>query len=111
MALPRARRCPRNGMPGCITWWTRRRKPARAIPGRRRMSPTSLPCRPAIGSGGGRNGGGFRDRRRRDPLMRGNVIEAVMGAVVLVVAAVFLFFAYNTSQVRAVSGYEVWANF
>ncbi|HEX6442581.1 MAG TPA: outer membrane lipid asymmetry maintenance protein MlaD [Stellaceae bacterium] len=43
--------------------------------------------------------------------MRGNVIEAVMGAVVLVVAAVFLFFAYNTSQVRAVSGYEVWANF
>ena len=43
--------------------------------------------------------------------MRGNVIEAVMGAVVLVVAAVFLLFAYNTSQVRAVSGYEVWANF
>jgi phospholipid/cholesterol/gamma-HCH transport system substrate-binding protein len=43
--------------------------------------------------------------------MRGNVIEAVMGAVVLVVAAVFLLFAYNTSQVRAISGYEVWANF
>jgi phospholipid/cholesterol/gamma-HCH transport system substrate-binding protein len=43
--------------------------------------------------------------------MRGNVIEAVMGAVVLVVAAVFLFFAYSTSQVRAVSGYEVKANF
>jgi phospholipid/cholesterol/gamma-HCH transport system substrate-binding protein len=43
--------------------------------------------------------------------MRGNVIEAVMGAVVLVVAAVFLFFAYNTSQVRAVSGYELTASF
>jgi phospholipid/cholesterol/gamma-HCH transport system substrate-binding protein len=43
--------------------------------------------------------------------MRGNVIEAVMGAVVLVVAAVFLFFAYSTSQVRAVSGYELSANF
>ena len=43
--------------------------------------------------------------------MRGNVIEAVMGAVVLVVAAVFLFFAYNTSQLRAVSGYELTASF
>jgi phospholipid/cholesterol/gamma-HCH transport system substrate-binding protein len=43
--------------------------------------------------------------------MRGNVIETVMGAVVLVVAAVFLFFAYSTSQFRSVSGYEVGANF
>jgi phospholipid/cholesterol/gamma-HCH transport system substrate-binding protein len=43
--------------------------------------------------------------------MRGNVIETVMGAVVLVVAAVFLFFAYSTSQFRSVSGYEVTANF
>jgi phospholipid/cholesterol/gamma-HCH transport system substrate-binding protein len=43
--------------------------------------------------------------------MRGNVIEAVMGAVVLVVAAVFLFFAYSTSQLRAVQGYEVTAEF
>ena len=34
-----------------------------------------------------------------------------MGAVVLAVAAFFLFFAYSTSQVRAVSGYEVWASF
>jgi len=43
--------------------------------------------------------------------MRGNVIEAVMGAVVLIVAALFLFFAYSTSQVRAVQGYEVTAQF
>jgi phospholipid/cholesterol/gamma-HCH transport system substrate-binding protein len=43
--------------------------------------------------------------------MTGNVIESVMGAVVLVVAALFLFFAYSTSQVRAVQGYEVWAQF
>jgi phospholipid/cholesterol/gamma-HCH transport system substrate-binding protein len=43
--------------------------------------------------------------------MRGNVIEAVMGAVVLIVAALFLFFAYSTSQVRAVQGYEVSAQF
>ena len=43
--------------------------------------------------------------------MSGNVIETVMGAVVLVVAALFLFFAYTTSQVRAVAGYEVSAQF
>jgi phospholipid/cholesterol/gamma-HCH transport system substrate-binding protein len=44
--------------------------------------------------------------------MRGNVIEIVIGAVVLVVAALFLVFAYQTSQSRTVSGgYEVSANF
>jgi phospholipid/cholesterol/gamma-HCH transport system substrate-binding protein len=43
--------------------------------------------------------------------MRGNVIETVMGAVVLVVAALFLFFAYSTSQLRSVPGYELTANF
>src|SRR5256714_4600714 len=34
-----------------------------------------------------------------------------MGAVVLVVAALFLFFAFNTSQLRAVPGYELVADF
>ena len=43
--------------------------------------------------------------------MSGNVIETVMGAVVLVVAALFLFFAYTTSQLRAVEGYPVTAQF
>ena len=43
--------------------------------------------------------------------MTGNVIETVMGGVVLVVAALFLFFAYSTSQVRAVQGYQVSAQF
>ncbi|MBV9017659.1 MAG: outer membrane lipid asymmetry maintenance protein MlaD [Alphaproteobacteria bacterium] len=43
--------------------------------------------------------------------MRGNLLETVMGAVVLLVAALFLFFAYNTSQLRAVPGYELSANF
>ena len=43
--------------------------------------------------------------------MRGNVIETVMGAVVLVVAAVFLLFAYKTSQLRAVTGYPLTAEF
>ncbi len=34
-----------------------------------------------------------------------------MGAVVLVAAAFFLYFAYSTSQFRAVEGYEVSARF
>jgi phospholipid/cholesterol/gamma-HCH transport system substrate-binding protein len=57
---------------------------------------------------------GFVLRRagRRNRRMRGNVIETVMGAVVLVIAAVFLFFAYSTSQVGAVTGgYPVTAQF
>ncbi len=43
--------------------------------------------------------------------MRGNIIETVMGAVVLVVAALFLLFAYKTSQLRAVTGYPLTAEF
>jgi phospholipid/cholesterol/gamma-HCH transport system substrate-binding protein len=43
--------------------------------------------------------------------MRGNVIETVMGAVVLIVAALFLFCAYNTSQLRSIKGYELTADF
>jgi phospholipid/cholesterol/gamma-HCH transport system substrate-binding protein len=43
--------------------------------------------------------------------MRGNVIETVMGAVVLVAAALFLFFAYSTSQLRSVPGYQLTAQF
>jgi phospholipid/cholesterol/gamma-HCH transport system substrate-binding protein len=40
-----------------------------------------------------------------------NAIETMMGAVVLIVAALFLFFAYTTSQVSAVSGYDLTARF
>src|SRR5215469_7352846 len=47
----------------------------------------------------------------REKQMTGNMIETVMGAVVLAVAAFFLFFAYTTSQVRAVQGYQVTAQF
>jgi phospholipid/cholesterol/gamma-HCH transport system substrate-binding protein len=43
--------------------------------------------------------------------MSRNVIETVMGAVVLLVAALFLFFAYRTSQIHASRGYEVTARF
>ena len=43
--------------------------------------------------------------------MRGNVIETVMGAVVILVAALFLVFAYKTSQLRSVAGYLVSADF
>lgn len=44
-------------------------------------------------------------------MMKRNAVETVMGGVVLVVAALFLFFAYTTSEVRAVSGYELTARF
>ena len=40
-----------------------------------------------------------------------NAIETVMGAAVLLVAAMFLYFAYNTAQIKAVTGYEVSARF
>jgi phospholipid/cholesterol/gamma-HCH transport system substrate-binding protein len=43
--------------------------------------------------------------------MKRNAVETVMGAIVLIVAAVFLFFAYTTSEVGAVSGYDLTARF
>jgi phospholipid/cholesterol/gamma-HCH transport system substrate-binding protein len=43
--------------------------------------------------------------------MSRNAAETVMGALVLVVAAVFLYFAYTTAQISAVQGYELIARF
>jgi phospholipid/cholesterol/gamma-HCH transport system substrate-binding protein len=43
--------------------------------------------------------------------MRRNVIETVMGAVVLLVAALFVYFAYTTAQVHSAPGYPVTATF
>lgn len=43
--------------------------------------------------------------------MSRNAVETVMGALVLVVAAVFLYFAYTTSQVSSVQGYDLNAKF
>jgi phospholipid/cholesterol/gamma-HCH transport system substrate-binding protein len=43
--------------------------------------------------------------------MRRNVIETVLGGVVLVAAGVFLAFAYKSADLRKVQGYEVTANF
>ena len=40
-----------------------------------------------------------------------NAVETMMGAVVLVVAALFLYFAYTTSQVKAGGGYSLTARF
>ena len=40
-----------------------------------------------------------------------NLIETVMGAVVILVAAGFLFFAYSTANVGAVEGYHLLAKF
>ncbi|MEQ9815728.1 MAG: outer membrane lipid asymmetry maintenance protein MlaD [Azospirillaceae bacterium] len=43
--------------------------------------------------------------------MSRNVIETVMGAVVLAVAGFFFFFAYSSTDVGSVSGYQVVARF
>jgi phospholipid/cholesterol/gamma-HCH transport system substrate-binding protein len=43
--------------------------------------------------------------------MKTNLLEVIMGAVVLVVCAVFVIFAYSSSQWKAVQGYEVIAKF
>lgn len=43
--------------------------------------------------------------------MGGNLVETLIGAVVLAVAAVFLVFAYNRADVGTVSGYELTAKF
>ncbi|MDH5188634.1 MAG: outer membrane lipid asymmetry maintenance protein MlaD, partial [Rhodospirillaceae bacterium] len=40
-----------------------------------------------------------------------NAVETIMGAAVLVVAGVFVYFAYNTAEIKAVTGYEISANF
>jgi phospholipid/cholesterol/gamma-HCH transport system substrate-binding protein len=43
--------------------------------------------------------------------MRKNLIETVMGGVVLIVAALFIVFAYSKAQVGKVEGYEIKAKF
>ncbi|NCC03237.1 MAG: MCE family protein [Proteobacteria bacterium] len=40
-----------------------------------------------------------------------NAIETVMGAVVLIVAGLFLVFAYSSADLRKVKGYMITANF
>jgi phospholipid/cholesterol/gamma-HCH transport system substrate-binding protein len=43
--------------------------------------------------------------------MNRNMLETVMGALVLAVALIFLAFAYRSAGIRTVSGYEVTAKF
>lgn len=43
--------------------------------------------------------------------MSNQLVETLMGAVVLVVAALFLAFAYSSTNVRPLNGYEVTAKF
>ncbi|MGE3714895.1 MAG: outer membrane lipid asymmetry maintenance protein MlaD, partial [Alphaproteobacteria bacterium] len=43
--------------------------------------------------------------------MQKNILETIMGAVVLLVAGAFLMFAYKSSEVRVEDGYSVTANF
>jgi phospholipid/cholesterol/gamma-HCH transport system substrate-binding protein len=41
--------------------------------------------------------------------MQNTTVETLIGAVVIVIAALFFFYAYNTADVRPVRGYEVSA--
>ena len=43
--------------------------------------------------------------------MRKNLIETLMGAVVIAVAVIFIIFAYDTADLHAVDGYRVTAKF
>lgn len=43
--------------------------------------------------------------------MNRNVLETVMGALVLAVAVIFLAFAYSSAGIKTVTGYEVTARF
>ena len=43
--------------------------------------------------------------------MKRNAVETLLGAVVLLVASIFVYFAYNTAQVKVVSGYHIEARF
>jgi phospholipid/cholesterol/gamma-HCH transport system substrate-binding protein len=43
--------------------------------------------------------------------MARNMVETIMGAVVLLVAAIFVVLAYDTAQVGAVQGYQITAPF
>lgn len=43
--------------------------------------------------------------------MQRNIVETIIGAIVLCVAGMFLFFAYNSSDVGQVQGYVVKAEF
>lgn len=40
-----------------------------------------------------------------------NAIETVLGAAVLLVAGLFSYYAYNTAQIKDITGYEVSARF
>ena len=43
--------------------------------------------------------------------MRRNAVETVLGAVVLLVAGMFVYFAYNTAHVKAIDGFNINASF
>lgn len=43
--------------------------------------------------------------------MRNNLLEAIIGAAVLIVASFFLYFAYSSSHSKLPNGYVLYANF
>lgn len=43
--------------------------------------------------------------------MKQNIIETILGAVVILIAGFFLVFAYKTADIKSVDGYTVYAEF
>lgn len=43
--------------------------------------------------------------------MKSNIIEAIIGAIVLIIAGIFLMFAYTASQKNITDGYSLYAKF
>ncbi len=43
--------------------------------------------------------------------MKRNAVETILGAVVLLVAGMFVYFAYTTAQVQSIKGYQLSAKF
>lgn len=43
--------------------------------------------------------------------MKRNIIETVLGAIVLLLAVFFLFFSYSTANIRTIDGYLIYADF
>jgi phospholipid/cholesterol/gamma-HCH transport system substrate-binding protein len=56
--------------------------------------------------------GGRRNKNKKgDDIMHKNLVETVMGAIVLLVAGGFLMFFYKTTDIRPASGYTITAVF
>src|ERR1700761_1136233 len=118
----RRRWCRRSGMPGCITRRTPRWLSGRASPGRnlicrtrqaRRQATarrdTIIAVAPGPAPPATTKPGPLGTEVRR--MHRRSIVEVIIGAVVLLVAAGFLAYAVANSGRSATSGYTLYAKF